>query len=126
MSRVINSILGSWASLIAGLQSDSMMEVFEEMQKPVEERIAKRKKEIEENQQFFDSLDVFSKEKDKSGFDVEGIEEAIDEMLSQPNFDNVRIPETLNEKIELIKNRVHNIIELNKLLLMMEEKEIKE
>lgn len=126
MSRSINSILGPWATLMTSVQSDSMMKAFEEMQKPVEERIAKRKKEIEENQRMFDNLDMFLKEEDKSSFDVEGIEEAIDEMLSQPNFENVRIPETLNEKIELIKNRFHNIIELNKLLLIMEEKELEE
>ena len=122
MSKVVNSILGPWATLMMSVQSDSMMKAFEEMQKPVEERIAKRKKEIEENQHIFDNLDMFLKEEDKSSFDVEGIEEAIDDMLSQLNFDNVTIPETLDEKIELIKNRVHKIIELNKLLLMMEEK----
>lgn len=121
----IRSILGPWAALMTGMQSEAMEKAFEEMQKPIEERIENRKKEIAENRTFFDSLDTFLKEEDKSVFDVEGIEKVIDEILSAPNFDNVSKPETLEEKIELIKNRTNNIIQLNELLLTMEEDELK-
>lgn len=124
MSKM-NSIFGIWAGIMSEVQSDAMAKSIEEMQKPVEERIEKRKKDIEENKMLFENLDMFSKEEDKTIFDIKGIEEAIDDILDQPNFDNVSKPNTIDGKIELVKDRVQNIIKINELLLMMEEDELK-
>ena len=119
----MSKIFGVWEAIMKTTMSDSMMRAFEEMQMPIDERISKRKKELEENKTLYESLDTFLNTEDKSVFDLEGMEEIADDILSADNFENVKKPDNLIGKIEVIKDRVNHIVQLNELLLMMEERE---
>jgi hypothetical protein len=119
----MSKIFGVWEAIMKTTMSDSMMRAFEEMQMPIDERISKRKKELEENKTLYESLDTFLNTEDKSVFDLEGMEEIADDILSADNFENVKKPDNLIGKIEVIKDRVNHIVQLNELLLSMEERE---
>lgn len=108
--------------------SEEMTEVIEkviaEMSIPAVERASNRKKEIDFDKKFLESIDKFLQNPSEDLYDIKGIDQIFNEAILESKLDLDYILKSTAEKAELIKKRTERTIQLKELLLMMDEKDI--